>query len=323
MTRAPVVGWALDARLNAAELVRAVRHLDLDGIDLCLAPSLGLPVADRLTVLASAAPATRRIGLIAGQSPFAQPPYLTARSVGTLDAMTRGRAGWLVQPEAPRATRTDDSGRWEPTADESPETLARAAADHVAAVTALWDSWEPGAIVADVEAGQYVDDSRVHVVDHDGEFFRTRGPLNIPRSPQGRPVVATWIEAGAEVPAGVDLVVVELASRVDAIDEVARITGGADPAVAVLLAYAPPDGTAADPDRTTADVRELLAASGADGVVFTGVADAAVAGAIAGIVVPALRAGLTARTGSTLRARLGLEAVAPRRPATVTEGVLA
>jgi alkanesulfonate monooxygenase SsuD/methylene tetrahydromethanopterin reductase-like flavin-dependent oxidoreductase (luciferase family) len=58
----------------------------------------------------------------------------------------------------------------------------------------LWDSWQPNALVLDREEGIYADPARVRPVDHKGRFFSCRGPLNIPRSPQGRPVI---IQAGS------------------------------------------------------------------------------------------------------------------------------
>ena len=57
-------------------------------------------------------------------------------------------------------------------------------------VTGLWDSWEEGGLLRDKATGVYMDRSKVHFLEHDGPHFRVRGPLNVPRSPQGRPVVA-------------------------------------------------------------------------------------------------------------------------------------
>jgi FMN-dependent oxidoreductase (nitrilotriacetate monooxygenase family) len=58
----------------------------------------------------------------------------------------------------------------------------------------LWSSWDPDALVLDKESGVFADPARIRRVDHDGEYFRTRGPLNVPHSPQGRPVL---IQAGS------------------------------------------------------------------------------------------------------------------------------
>jgi FMN-dependent oxidoreductase (nitrilotriacetate monooxygenase family) len=58
----------------------------------------------------------------------------------------------------------------------------------------LWESWEPDALILDRARGLYADPDKVHYVHHAGRYFTSRGPLNIPRSPQGRPVI---IQAGA------------------------------------------------------------------------------------------------------------------------------
>jgi alkanesulfonate monooxygenase SsuD/methylene tetrahydromethanopterin reductase-like flavin-dependent oxidoreductase (luciferase family) len=57
----------------------------------------------------------------------------------------------------------------------------------------LWDSWEPGWLVADKESGRYADESKVHAIDHEGEFFSVAGPLPVAPGPQGRPVL---VQAG-------------------------------------------------------------------------------------------------------------------------------
>ena len=68
-------------------------------------------------------------------------------------------------------------------------------------VLGLWDSWEDDAFLRDADSGQYFDPAKLHPLHHRGEHFKVRGPLNVARSPQGRPVV---VQAGAS-PAGRDL----------------------------------------------------------------------------------------------------------------------
>ncbi|MDF2444660.1 MAG: hypothetical protein JWR01_2863, partial [Subtercola sp.] len=63
------------------------------------------------------------------------------------------------------------------------------AEEYVSVVKALWDSWEPGAIVADRETGYYADHTKVHPIHHRGKYFSVRGPLNLPAGPQGHPVI--------------------------------------------------------------------------------------------------------------------------------------
>ena len=61
-------------------------------------------------------------------------------------------------------------------------------------VTGLWDSWADDAFIADVESGVFFDPERLHVLNHKGEFFSVRGPLNVGRPIQGWPVI---VQAGA------------------------------------------------------------------------------------------------------------------------------
>jgi FMN-dependent oxidoreductase (nitrilotriacetate monooxygenase family) len=140
-------------------------------------------------VLATIAAATDRIGLIGTASSTYNDPYNLARRFGTLDLTSGGRVGWnAVTTADPGASRnfgfdnvTAHRDRYE------------RAAEFSQVVKALWDSWEDGALVGDKATGQFVDVARVHPIEHVGRHFKVRGPLNVPRSPQGRPVL---IQAG-------------------------------------------------------------------------------------------------------------------------------
>jgi alkanesulfonate monooxygenase SsuD/methylene tetrahydromethanopterin reductase-like flavin-dependent oxidoreductase (luciferase family) len=128
------------------------------------------------TLLASAlATRTGRIGIIAAASTVQHEPYNLARRFASLDLISKGRAGWLVVPG------DSDDGR------ES---------EYVDVVTALWDSFEDDAFLYDKGAGRFFDPSKMHVAHHKGPHFSVRGPLNVNRSPQGRPVVAHLVEEG-------------------------------------------------------------------------------------------------------------------------------
>src|SRR5258708_34331578 len=70
----------------------------------------------------------------------------------------------------------------------------RRAREFFDAVTGLWDSWADDAFVRDVEAGIYFDPEKLHILNHQGEFLRVRGPLNVARPIQGWPVI---VQAGA------------------------------------------------------------------------------------------------------------------------------
>lgn len=150
-----------------------------------------------LTLLSALAMVTERIGLIATVSTTYNEPYHVARKFASLDHISGGRSGWNLvtssgQGEAQNFNldeHVDHARRY-----------ARAAEFHDV-VLGLWDSWEDDAFVRDAASGQYFDPGKVHPLNHRGEHFRVRGPLNVARSPQGRPVV---VQAGAS-PAGRDL----------------------------------------------------------------------------------------------------------------------
>lgn len=151
---------------------------------------------DPIPVLASMAAVTDRIGLGATRSTTYDQPYSLARAFATLDHLSAGRAAWNVvtsvnQGEADNfglESHLDHDARYD------------AADEFLEVATALWESWDEEALVLDRERGIYADPSRVRAIGHRGQWFKVRGPLNIPRSPQGRPVI---IQAGAS-PRGQD-----------------------------------------------------------------------------------------------------------------------
>ncbi|WP_461417632.1 LLM class flavin-dependent oxidoreductase [Gordonia sp. GN26] len=216
MTVAPPVVWFLE-HANAAALSRAVVELDLAGVDAVVLPTedTATGAADPLLVAASVARRAQHIGLVLTLSPWSQPPFLTARALNTLDAMSHGRAGWFVSPKRPETLSTDDSGRWTVHGSESGE-IESALSDYLGATAALWNSWEPNSVIADVESGRYVDADLVHVVDYRGPYYSTRGPLNAPRPPQGRPVTFSDMNSGTVDPVETDVLVVDNEHDVDA-----------------------------------------------------------------------------------------------------------
>lgn len=142
------------------------------------------------TWLSAIAVATERIGLIGTASTTYLEPYNAARLFASLDHISNGRAGWnIVTTGAERAARNFGL-------DEHPPHAQRyARADEFVRVAGkLWDSWEDGAVVADADSGVFADTSRIHPIQHEGEYFRVEGALNTPRSPQGRPV---FVQAGS------------------------------------------------------------------------------------------------------------------------------
>jgi FMN-dependent oxidoreductase (nitrilotriacetate monooxygenase family) len=143
-----------------------------------------------ITLLTALARATQRIGLIATASTSYNDPYNLARRFASLDHVSGGRAGWNIV-----TTAGDDAAR-NFGLDAQPAHAERyqRAAEFVEVSRKLWDSWEDDAVVADPERGVHAEASRVHSIDHVGRFFKVLGPLNLPRSPQGHPVL---VQAGS------------------------------------------------------------------------------------------------------------------------------
>ena len=145
---------------------------------------------DPLTLLPALAMHTKRLGLIATASTTFEPPYMIARRFASLDHISNGRAGWnIVTTSNPDAAK--NFGMTDQMDHAERYRLAREAYD---VVTGLWDSWADDAFTRDVDSGVFFDPDRLHTLDHKGEFFDVRGPLNIGRPVQGWPLI---VQAGA------------------------------------------------------------------------------------------------------------------------------
>ena len=143
-----------------------------------------------ITLLAALAGATERIGLIGTASTTYSEPYNLARQFASLDHISQGRVGWnIVTSWFQGANENFGLDQQPPHA----ERYARAH-DFVEATLKLWDSWADDAIVDDAASGRYADPQRIRPIAHEGPFYRVAGALNVPRSPQGRPVL---VQAGS------------------------------------------------------------------------------------------------------------------------------
>jgi FMN-dependent oxidoreductase (nitrilotriacetate monooxygenase family) len=140
-------------------------------------------------VLATVAALTSHIGLIATASTTYNEPYNIARRFATLDLASGGRAGWnaVTTADASASRNFGLPGVLEH------KTRYDRAKEFAEVVHALWDSWEDDAFVGDKASARFVDTSKVHPVNHRGTHYSVAGPLNVPRSPQGRPVT---VQAG-------------------------------------------------------------------------------------------------------------------------------
>ncbi|PLP59095.1 nitrilotriacetate monooxygenase [Mesorhizobium loti] len=150
-------------------------------------------VYEPLTMLGALSAVTEKIGLVATASTTYHQPFHIARMIGSLDHLSKGRIGWNVvtsQGESEAAAfgldaQLDANFRYE------------RASEFVDLVFDLWNSWEGDAFLRDKASTRYFDPSKVHPVDHHGQHFKVRGALNVPRPPQGRPVIS---QAGSSEP---------------------------------------------------------------------------------------------------------------------------
>lgn len=146
-----------------------------------------------LTLLSALAAVTSRIGVAGTTSTSYFEPYNLARQYGSLDHISGGRAGWNVVTSAhPAAGYNFGRDGLEPHA----ERYERAR-EFFQVCAGLWDSWDDDAFVLDREASEYFKPDRMHYLNHKGRHYSVRGPLNMARPPQGRPVI---FQAGASAP---------------------------------------------------------------------------------------------------------------------------
>ncbi len=150
-----------------------------------------------ITLLSALAMATDHIGLTATASTSYNEPYHVARKFASLDHISGGRAGWNLVTSVQDA-EAQNFGREQHYSHEERYARAREFAE---VVKGLWDSWEDDAFLRDVESGLYFDPDKLHTLDFKGEHFSVKGPLNVPRPPQGHPVI---VQAGASE-AGMEL----------------------------------------------------------------------------------------------------------------------
>ncbi|KUL76527.1 MULTISPECIES: LLM class flavin-dependent oxidoreductase [unclassified Streptomyces] len=178
-------------------LARAAERGTFDSLFLADGPQLWGNLAQRpagalepLTLLTALATATEHIGLIATASTSYNSPYNLARKFASLDIVSGGRAGWNIVTTAGAEAARNFGLDAEPA---HAERYARAA-EFLDVAQKLWDSWEDDAIVADKATGVWGDDAKIHPPRHRGMYFRVEGALNVPRTPQGYPLL---VQAGS------------------------------------------------------------------------------------------------------------------------------
>ncbi|PTX97513.1 nitrilotriacetate monooxygenase [Verrucomicrobia bacterium LW23] len=139
---------------------------------------------DTFSQLAAIAAETSHIGLINTIATVYNEPYHIARFIASLDHLSKGRAGWNFVTGAGSAAHQFSR-------DGHPSHADRYAQgdEAVDIIKRLWDSWEDGAILPVPERNLYVNQDRIHQINHTGQFYSVRGPLNLARPPQGHPVI--------------------------------------------------------------------------------------------------------------------------------------
>lgn len=188
-----------DGPVNLASNIEIAREAERGKFDMIFLEDgvavreLDLAVASRtpratyfepLTLLSAIAGATSRIGLVATASSTYNEPYSVARMFASLDLISGGRAGWNLVTSSTDA-EAFNYGRSDQ--DRHGDRYERAN-EFIDVVTGLWDGWADDALVFDREDARFFAEEGVRVLDHKGKYYSVRGPLNVSRSPQGRPI---------------------------------------------------------------------------------------------------------------------------------------
>ncbi|MCC3720040.1 LLM class flavin-dependent oxidoreductase [Rouxiella badensis] len=143
-----------------------------------------------ITLLSALSLVTKKIGLVGTLSTSYSEPFTVARQFASLDHLSGGRAGWNVVTSPLEGSAKNFSRDKHPEHDER----YRIASEYLQVTKGLWDSWEKDAFVRNKESGQFFDRDKLHTLNHHGKYYSVQGPLNVGRSPQGRPIV---FQAGA------------------------------------------------------------------------------------------------------------------------------
>ena len=179
------------------QLARIAERGKLDSLFLADGPVLWGHIGQRpagtlepTVLLTALAGATEHIGLIATASTTYNEPYNLARRFASLDHISGGRAGWNIVTTA----GVDAARNFNLTALPAHADRYARAAEFVDVSLKLWDSWEDDAVLGDKERGVWGDESKLHPPQHVGRYFRIEGALNVPRCPQGYPLL---VQAGS------------------------------------------------------------------------------------------------------------------------------
>ncbi|MGC6584938.1 LLM class flavin-dependent oxidoreductase [Paenibacillus sp. Dod16] len=138
-----------------------------------------------ITILSALAAVSKNIGLVGTLSTSYSEPFTVARQFASLDKISDGRAGWNIVTSPLEGSALNYGRKEHPEHDKR----YRIATEYLEVARGLWDSWEDDAFVRNKETGVFFDPEKMHTLNHEGEFFSVKGPLNIARSKQGQPVI--------------------------------------------------------------------------------------------------------------------------------------
>jgi N-acetyl-S-(2-succino)cysteine monooxygenase len=169
----------------------AVRHSARDDDELSY--NARIDVFEPLTVIGALAAVTNHLGFVASASTTYNEPYHIARKFASLDYVSSGRVGWNVVT----SWSEQEAYNFGRSAHMEHDLRYRRAEEFVDVVFGLWDSWEDDAFIRDKDQGRYFDPEKLHTLNHHGEVFSVKGPLNVARPIQGYPVIA---QAGSSGP---------------------------------------------------------------------------------------------------------------------------
>jgi len=144
---------------------------------------------DPATLLMIIGRATEKLGLGATYSTTYYEPFHVARIFATMDHMLKGRVAWNVVT----SLNTSEAHNFSQSKHPAHDLRYDKADEFMDVVLGHWDSWDDDALVLDKESGKFADSDKVRRLNHNGEWFQSRGPFTVPRTPQGRPVL---IQAG-------------------------------------------------------------------------------------------------------------------------------
>lgn len=196
----------VDANVSVGHYIAAARAAEAAGFEIAfISDRLGVPKGrpealrrvdewshgfEALTLASAVATATETIGIVATASTTFNEPYNLARQFASLDLISNGRIGWNIVT----SSLQQESDNFNAGPDFDHAARYGRAGEFVEAVQALWQSWNPEGFVRDKQSGVFFSPDAVQAVDHEGTYFRSRGPLNVIPSRQGRPLL---VQAGS------------------------------------------------------------------------------------------------------------------------------